>query len=363
MLLNALKHFRPLIGQPCAVFAAVLIAYSAPGYSDTDYPNIELSRGQADKNTDWYKMCLSVKDVSPPSKDIPSERLAATLMNCDSIGIYYEVKNNTHASASDWKRVRDCAFSRNDDAVLMMLYANGYGVSRNIDTAIKYACKFGGSSSEVEARVSNLSDMRDVDSGNFYDLCESDRGIDAKAMCADISNRQIEKKRKDRLAAITQKWTASQKLQFSHLQTAFSNFVALLGPNETDQLATNRAEEVDETIATEKEQFLTDLEEFEKGYLPSFTNEQFVESDKNLNQVYQELMHAQSAGFGSRLGFSTITKEAIKETQKAWLKYRDAWVSFGHVKYPSVDAKSWMGFFSDQRVKHLKELLVYANER
>jgi hypothetical protein len=54
--------------------------------------------------------------------------------------------------------VRACALATNNNAVLMMLYANGYGVARDTDRAIHHACILDFiAKSEMEHRIARPS--------------------------------------------------------------------------------------------------------------------------------------------------------------------------------------------------------------
>jgi len=56
-------------------------------------------------------------------------------------------------------------------------------------------------------------------------------------------------------------------------------------------------------------------------------------------------------------GVRRIDKAGIQAAQRAWLRYRDAWVEFGKVRYPAVPAHAWRAWFTRQRIDMLKELL------
>jgi uncharacterized protein YecT (DUF1311 family) len=177
--------------------------------------------------------------------------------------------------------------------------------------------------------------------------------------CAFIRERQDEKERSYRLTEYRSKLTPPQKEIFDKLQITVREFAKLRGDKETDQMGSARSELVIEAQAAEMDTFESDLSDFGKGNTPHFADKQFGDLDKNLNHIYQEIMHAK-VDDNSRLGFTTITKEDVKISQRAWLKYRDAWVSFGHVTYTSVDPISWKAFFTERRIKQLSELLEEA---
>jgi uncharacterized protein YecT (DUF1311 family) len=99
--------------------------------------------------------------------------------------------------------------------------------------------------------------------------------------------------------------------------------------------------------------FLAALQRFEKGQLPKFTALEFSKVDAELNSLYSKL---QSDPKNSAYEYTTLTPEGVKIAQRAWLRYREAWVKFGHVKYPSVTPESWRTWLMQERVEILKDL-------
>lgn len=80
--------------------------------------------------------------------------------------------------------------------------------------------------------------------------------------------------------------------------------------------------------------------------------EDFRRADAALNASYGKLMKAD-------LSQSTVTPGGVRETQRAWIKYRDAWVQFGTVKYPRISADTWRTTLTRTREAMLRE--VYDN--
>jgi uncharacterized protein YecT (DUF1311 family) len=84
-----------------------------------------------------------------------------------------------------------------------------------------------------------------------------------------------------------------------------------------------------------------------------FTKAQLNALDKELNETYRLLKASADPKFRE----GTVTWVDIREAQRAWLDYRDAWIKFGKVRYPAISEPSWKAFFTEQRLKMLKELL------
>jgi hypothetical protein len=99
-------------------------------HANDDYPNTEWMGGQVDRDSDWYKECIRVKDTSPAESDKPSTQISISLSGCIPTDLYYEAKRKLATKNANWVNVKNCAFVKNDDRVLMMLYANGFGVPK-----------------------------------------------------------------------------------------------------------------------------------------------------------------------------------------------------------------------------------------
>lgn len=353
--------FTKLIVNSFRILTIILaFAFNTIGYASDDYPNTEWMGGEADKGSDWYKECIRVKDDLPPKADLPSAKISSSLSACMPTDLYYEAKRKLASNNANWINVKDCAFTQDESAVLMMLYANGFGVSKNLNLAIRYACKIGGAPAEVEMRIPHLASMSHDSEHRIFDLCDDITSGYMQGFCTSFEERQNTRERNSRLIKITEKWPQSQKNAFGNLQNALNNFAKHVSDDETDASGTGRAAFMIEAEAAEMELFVNDLADYENGNTPRFTSKQFDEYDKTLNKLYKEIMQAKSMTEGSRLGYTTIAKVGVKNTQRAWLKYRDAWIDFGRIKYPSVDSQSWKALLTERRIKTLEYLLDVA---
>lgn len=71
------------------------------------------------------------------------------------------------------------------------------------------------------------------------------------------------------------------------------------------------------------------------GDFPRASGLEFAKADAKLNMLYQKIQDTH----GSQ-GWGTVTKDGIRKTQRAWLHYRDAWVDFAKIKFPSFAPES-----------------------
>lgn len=328
-----------------------------------EYPNTENFGVVFDKREAWYKQCMAVKSVMPERKDLPSEEMAPSLLKCEALGDYYDTLDMDSPRQSDWMKVVYCAHRNNKTDVLSMLYANGFGVQRNLRLALRYACEMGATKAEKEGRVEHITDMmaaRGDGNQQRYDICDDITSGMMQGFCAGIEEKRAEKARTTQLKIMTTKWNGPQRMAFVNLKEAMETFAEARGINETDTSGTAWTAMAIESEATEKNLFLSDIKQLEGGNLPRFTEQQFKNEDKRLNEVYQQLMHVSVDDDHSGIGDTTIVKSSVRSTQKIWLGYRDAFVAFGRLRYPEVKAESWKAWLTKRRIEQLEDIYGYS---
>lgn len=125
--------------------------------------------------------------VKVPAGDEPTPEQAKSLEGCDSERLYY----GKH-TPDNLRQARHCAFIEREGydlptvsgpAVLMMLYANGLGVERNIELAQLFNCEIGGSVEEIQARRRQLEAFAKAEKPREFDVCAGATGGFMKEIC------------------------------------------------------------------------------------------------------------------------------------------------------------------------------------
>lgn len=305
---------------------------------------------------DWKQVCEEARNTPFPSGDRTLPEATKGLESCSSMDLYFGFDR-----PADPVKARQCAYlemDRGDDevfggsSILMMIYANGKGARRNLDLAIKLACGIEGAPAEVEGRVAHLARLkRENWQGDDFSLCDDITSGFMEGHCAALRERFKSSTREGRLSKLTAAWTGKDKKAFETLEGALQAFVQSRLENEVDLSGTARAALQIEEESSLRKVFLSAVEECEHEKLPRFSAQQAAAADGELNAIYMKIQTKSDFSSG------TVTREGIKKTQRAWLKYRDAWVAFGQQKYPGVDADSWKAWLTGQRVEMLKEFL------
>jgi len=102
--------------------------------------------------------------------------------------------------------------------------------------------------------------------------------------------------------------------------------------------------------------FLIMAEGFRNAGFPAFSENEFADADAALNRAYKESMSkypSTCAPQGSENYDQFCTSRLdLRAMERAWIGYRDAWVTFGGIKWPQIPADTWRAYLTRDRVKH-----------
>lgn len=359
---------RPPSKRAPAMSAPPAAPPAAPPMAAYESPDNQRAAASAVKPEEWTvgridvdAACSRVKTLQPPVGDLPSLARQRELRNCRADGLYYDVKDNPSAGQAEWDGVRACAYTEEDHAVLMMIFANGYGVPRNLRLAAHYACL---GEENREFAVSNVSDPAALAQEPFraFGPCQAYQNNFAVTDCTTEAHERNARLRGRMLDELSRGWQASQRTAFGQLRAVMLDFVAERGGSETDQRGSGRGTRSAYTEEEVERRFMRDIQQAERGDYPAYTQGEFKTLDKRLNETYRSLLrHMATPGPDDFLmGFGPVTRTDVRNTQRAWLKYRDAWVEFAAVRYPRVPAYAWKAMLTERRVRQLEELDVDA---
>jgi len=309
-----------------------------------------------DASPEAQAACRAARDTPIPAADQPAPSERTALLHCDPLDLYYGFDRHP-----DYDRARKCAYRQleiekpsaplfDPAGILATIYANGKGVLRNVDLAIKFACEAGGAPAEIDGRIQRLEKLRKGDSAEAkFDLCDDATSGYMEGWCEKIEYRYDEAKLKARTAKVSSNWSDDQRRAFASLARVADRFIRMRVESEVDLSGTGRAASEFEEEDKLRKDFVSSLEEFERGELPSFSEAEWRESDQRLNSIYQLTQEKSDVIYG------TVTPTLIQKTERVWLEYREAWVKFGLVKYPSVSLDSWRTWLTQTRIEMLSE--------
>ena len=335
-----------------AYWSFLLAGLLAGAVQAAPYPNVYGAPPEVLRGADWYRQCLRVAGQKLPREaQVAAARSEAG--RCDAGALYYDTLNLSEASKADWQRVHACAVRTRADGVLMMLYANGAGMTPNFDLALKFACSIQSPVNEMKARVQHLRRRAGGEDRAAIDVCDDVASADMRGQCAGVRERQRDRSRAAQLAAMARGWSEKEQLGLEMALKAVQYFAQHRVDYETDAgNGAARSLQLD-TQAQELDTFSADVLEAEAGKAPRFSEAEFAALEEQMNATYRRFMLIRPAS-NSYLG--TIRKTGVEKTQRAWLAYRDAMELFGSIRHPQVPGSGWRALLTARRLKQLTEL-------
>jgi uncharacterized protein YecT (DUF1311 family) len=328
-------------------------------------------------NKETRAICDKAESIAIPANDAPSIGEKASLNGCSSNDLYFGI-----GAAKNFLAARKCAYvqreqsSDADDSgnlrgpsVLMMIYANGFGVPKNLDLAIKFACETGGSAAELNGRIAHISALQKDPSGatlpgcegkstnlpfaychGEVDVCDDITSGYMMGVCAAIASDAHQQSELAKLNEAIRNWPPTHRAVFEKLRQTAKSYFENHARHEIDLSGTARGQFYIEERDKLEGEFRNRIVSFEEGRLPAYSAEQFSRADKSLNDTYAKTLKKRFSDL------SQINGAGIRETQRSWLPYRDAWVEFAAIHYPELGSDSIKTLLTTERTNLLREI-------
>ena len=279
--------------------------------------------------------------------------------DCDSSAYYYGIGRD-----KDYVAARVCAlierYNKVDKdgslftgaGILSMVYANGEGTPRDIDLAKRFTCEIKEADfAETDARLKLLDKIavatKDVP---HFDLCKTASNGTSWGWCESIELRLHDAKRYDEMVKIVEGLTPQGVEAFKALQTAEGDFETLRSEKEIDLTGAARGAWTLQEQDRLRAQFVSDLKLFSTAGYSQPVTLATVEA-----LINKDLASIRLNGPKNFQG-TTITVAGVEETQRAWLKYRAAWLAYEGVVNPTVSSDAIATQISRERLTHLHKL-------
>ena len=310
-----------------------------------------------DAELDVGAVCARAAKTATPSRDMPSRAELVGLAGCDSEALYYGIN-----SAPDLIRARHCAFAESErgkhpvmggPGILMMIYANGLGVQRNGDLALRFACEFGGAEAELGMRVSRI--VR-ADHGTSLqpplDICDDITSGYMMGFCAGHRERMDAIVRNKRRRAATAEFPS---IELDRATRAANAFFDLRARNEVDLSGTGRA-----MFQVEEKARLEDglVGMFDKLRDPAFvaSSDDLPSLESEMTSLLARIARCDAVFRSERELPGAISRRGVRTTQIAWVRYRTAFSTLALKVRPKTTRDIWESWLSQQRLLQLREL-------
>jgi len=331
------------------VLILVFAVMSAAAMAQVSTPNWE------NTGPEVTAICKRVEHRKPPAADRPTAAQARALKGCNSEKLYYG-----EGVKPDYVRARQCAFveAQGGDApvfggetILMQIYANGYGVHRDLDLATAYACRIDAAPMVNELQISDLQSLKAKP--DHFDYCDSMTSGLAMGQCAGRDSNRAAAVRDVRIGALVAKLPPGARPLYPAMKKSFDAFVEAHGEGEVDLSGTARAaEEIGEQDSV-RDQFLLDLGRLISGRWPAGTAPDARAADALLNASYRKAL----IGAAAKDNLTTIKSDDIRKTQRLWLSYRDAYVRFAAAAAHTTSGDAVLARLSRLRAAQLDQML------
>ena len=237
-------------------------------------------------------------------------------------------------------------------AMLSVLYANGEGTPQNLTLAEKFVCEAGGAPAEIRIRldhVASLAKSNDPSKPKF-DFCDDITSGFMEGFCAARSSELQDQKRSNSLESVTASFNSEQHKLFNLLLRTQEAYAEAHARGEIDLSGTARAMFQIDAEDTLKEDFIEALHIFEAGKYPSASQADYAEADEKLNAAFRNAM---SSAEKSKNDYGAVQPDGIRNAERAWLKYRDAFINFTKARYPDVPPAAWLTLLTKDRISIL----------
>lgn len=302
-------------------------------------------------------ICREHRAAEPPAVDRPTPAQARALEGCDSEALYYGI-----GRLADPVKARQCAFLEAEAeggsgdvfsgrTMLMTIYANGVGAARNLDVAIHMACGIDGAPEESHGRVTHLARLRRSHwTGNDFSYCNDVTSGISTGACAEHDALVAESRREVQLAELAARWSPRERQLLGPLREANEAYVEAHG-DEVDLGPMGRDPGLIEDMDSLHAEFFAMVQRLDAGTAPNYSRERFEAADIALNAAYRQSIR----GPFDLTCDTCVRREGIQNAQRAWLRYRDAFLAFAAVKYPQVSRDSLAAWLTEQRTARLRQ--------
>lgn len=336
---------------------ALLLGLSAPAAAqDTSlYPNTNNFGVPFDGGEDWHQQCMRVARLAPS----PAYAITPPLEEpyTQATDLYYMKREQATTTAAEWRRVREQALAAGDDAVLMMLYANGYGVARDTDRALYHACRLPTAKAEMEARVGYLASGAIAHDDQPFDLCDHITSGRMGGLCSMIDKGRDDRVRRARLERFAATLPVAAREPFARLREAAAEF-ARKSADEVDMSGTGGAGFATRHIGRRDEEFMQTVFKAADGKIARTNAAQLARLERQLDAQTRAVLATPSEqeNHPERLHYLTVTREDVRSTGRAWLAYRDAWAAYLSAARARSDLVSVQAELTRQRIAQLSQL-------
>lgn len=249
-------------------------------------------------------------------------------------------------------------YTPNDNMRMAEGFANGWGVKKDLMRATAFACR----ANTVPAAL--ISQVRALKRNTFtprspFLYCFNVSDGDAIGKCAVYTENREQKRRKAKIMLLTWDFDAAEQDAFKQLHAASETYFDATAKYEIgENIGRPRKLAYIQLLDVKRQHFIALLDtvvhgrfppEKMGGYHPKYM-------DKRLNRIYRDIIR--NTEWKDPLDHpGTLTKEGLLRSERAWIKYKEAWLRFLNLRIPShTPDKEMTAYLTEDRIFMLKKM-------
>lgn len=282
-------------------------------------------------------LCARLKNYHPGPKAQPTaadrKLFAAETEDCYAY-VYGPGK------ALDYDKGRRCCLVKGCNRELALIFANGWGVPRDYDAASYFLCRTEDIAPfEQWGMLGHVQAMRKQTQPKDLDYCEWVTSGYGGTWCQQLEMDRLAPEQDRRIDAVSRSLPAAARPALETLRkaaaifaeadgglTALDNYGGTIYPS---QVLAGQQEQT--------EAFLAALEKYTRNRASAATPADFERADHALNAAYQKQKIRVKAD-DKEFDRDTAGQGSLRDAQRAWIPYRDAWKSLYRLRWQGAAA-------------------------
>jgi uncharacterized protein YecT (DUF1311 family) len=217
--------------------------------------------------------------------------------------------------------------------ILADIYFNGAGIKPNVPLAMRFACE--SDEGMVKLALPDIAKLKGSSAAQgSFEFCHYALSTIMMNFCSSYEI-QADDDRKSRFySSLKSSLTSEQQAAFGKLLAAQNAYIEAHA-SEVDQGGSIRGIRTMGSQNILKDLFHTEVVHFERKQWPVYSGNQIKEADALLHREYLKKLQQLKDRTGGGTYQGAVKAEDVSKAEKAWETYRDAWVEFAHLRYPS----------------------------
>lgn len=235
----------------------------------------------------------------------------------------------------DYDKARRCCLVRGDcNRELAMIFANGWGTPRDLGAATYFLCRTGDEMAPAEqwSMLQFIDGVRTGKEKGTLDYCEHVTSGAGSTWCASLEMDQKKAGWERRAAAVEKGLSPDARPAFAALRKASDALVEAdaLYMAEPNRGGTIYSSVVLSSQIDRNDDLLATLERYVQNRAPAATADALKKADAALNGAYKATLTQARADDKE---YGTGNGDALRDAQRAWIPYRDAWIAFYRLRW------------------------------